>query len=234
MNQLPFSHALSLLLTTLGLTGCLGSAPDAKSGSTGEYDECASGLIEDFEDGNAQILERDGRAGYWYPEADEDGTTITPDGEFEPTEGGAAGSKRAGHVQGKTADGQNVWAGMGFTFANPKQLYDASKYRGLSFRARRGKTGTPIVIVRVPDGQTDPEGGVCKDCWNDFGAKLTLTEDWKTYVLPFDELQQEPGWGEQKSEIDSSKLFGLKLQVKARNLEYDIWVDDIRFVGCKR
>jgi hypothetical protein len=53
-------------------------------------------------------------------------------------------------------------------------------------------------------------------------------------VLPFDELQQEPGWGEQKPEIDSSKLFGLKLQVKARNLEYDIWVDDIRFVGCKR
>jgi endoglucanase len=229
MSVLPILFGCALLTT-----GCLGSTSDAKSGSSGDFDECPSGLIEDFEDGDAQILAQDGRGGYWYPEADEDGTTITPDGEFEPSDGGAQGSKRAGHVQGKTADGKNVWAGMGFTFANPKQPYDASKYKAISFRARRGKTGTPIVIVRMPDAQTDPEGGECKDCWNDFGTKLTLGEDWKKFVLPFDELQQEPGWGEQKTELATTKLFGLKFQIKARNLDYDIWVDDIRFVGCRK
>ena len=53
-------------------------------------------------------------------------------------------------------------------------------------------------------------------------------------MLPFEELHQEPGWGEQKSEIASSKLLGMKLQVKSPKTDYDIWVDEIRFVGCKR
>jgi hypothetical protein len=217
------------------LSGCINSVPAGDDASGGPEDarSCPLGSIDDLEDGNQQITTHDGRAGYWYTFADAEGTTIAPDGEFESTSPGAASSKQAARIAGHTADGKNVWAGMGFTFANPKQPYDASKYRGISLRARRGKTGTPIVVVRVPDAQTDPEGGECKDCWNDFGAKLTLTEDWKKYVLPFDELQQEPGWGEQKSEISTAKLLGLKLQVKARNLEYDIWVDDIRFVGCR-
>jgi hypothetical protein len=52
-------------------------------------------------------------------------------------------------------------------------------------------------------------------------------------VLPFDELRQEPGWGEPRSEIDATRLFGLKFQLKAASRSYDVWVDDIRFVGCK-
>jgi endoglucanase len=222
------------LCAVLGLLGggCLGQASNAKASSDGSLAECASGVIEDFEDGDAQILAREGRSGTWYPEADEEGTTIAPDGEFEPVEGGAAGSKRAAHFRGKTADGKNVWAGIGFNLANPKRPYDASKYTGIAFRARRAKTATPLVIVRVPDAQSDPEGGECKDCWNDFGARLELTPEWKTYVLPFDQLEQEPGWGEQKPELAANKLFGLKFQVKAPSTAYDIWVDDIHFVGC--
>jgi endoglucanase len=220
-------------LPSLLLAGCLGQANTAKTGPAGDAEPCPSGLIEDFEDGDAQILPREGRSGTWYPEADEEGTTIAPDGEFESVEGGADGSKRAAHLRGKTADGKNVWAGIGVNFADPKRPYDASKYRGIAFRARRGKTATPLVIVRVPDAQSDPEGGECKECWNDFGARLELSPEWKTYVLPFDQLEQEPGWGEPKPELAASKLFGLKFQVKAPSTVYDIWVDDIRFVGCR-
>ena len=166
-------------------------------------------------------------------EADDEGTTIEPDGEFEPSDGGARGSHKAGHIAGKTAAGKNVWAGMGANLTDPKHPYDASKYRAISFYARRGKAGTAHVIVRIPDANTDPEGGVCKDCWNDFAAQIELSEQYRQYVLPFEELRQEPGWGEQRAEIDAQKLFGLKWQIKAPSTTYDIWVDDIRFVGCK-
>jgi hypothetical protein len=216
------------------LVGCLGQKSNATASFAGNLAACPSGLIEDFEDGDAQILEREGRSGTWYPEADDEGTTIAPDGEFEPVDGGADGSKRAAHLRGKTADGKNVWAGIGVNFANPKRPYDASKYSGIAFRARRGKAATPVVIVRVPDAQSDPEGGQCKECWNDFGARLELSTEWKTFVLPFDQLEQESGWGEQKPELAVSKLFGLKFQVKAPSTAYDIWVDDIHFVGCQR
>jgi hypothetical protein len=220
------------VLALLFCSGCAGLAGSAKSEAS-DFGECAAGLIEDFEDGNHQLLERDGRGGFWYLEADEEGTTIEPDGEFEPSDGGALGSAKAGHIAGKTAAGRNVWAGMAVNLANPKQPYDASKYRGISFYARRGKGGTPNIIVRVPDANSDPEGGVCKDCWNDFAAPIELTEHYRKYVLPFDELRQEPGWGEQRSEIETSKLLGLKFQLKSPSQSYDIWVDDIRFVGCK-
>ena len=84
MSQAPISILTVLFGCALLSTGCLGSASDPKTGAGGDFDECPAGLIEDFEDGDAQIIAQDGRGGYWYPEADEDGTTITPDGEFEP------------------------------------------------------------------------------------------------------------------------------------------------------
>lgn len=227
-----FHRLSSALLGLLIATGCGGSGAGAKSQS-GEFAACPAGLIEDFEDGNHQLLERDGRGGFWYLEADEEGTTIEPDGEFEPSDGGVNGSQKAGHIAGRTAAGGNVWAGMAVNLTNPKQPYDASRYRAISFYARRGKAGTSQIIVRVPDGNTDPEGGVCKDCWNDFAAPIELTEQYRQYVLPFDELQQEPGWGETRSGIDQSRLFGLKWQLKSPSKSYDIWVDNIRFVGCK-
>lgn len=213
--------------------GCgLGTAASAADGGA-EFADCDAGLIDDFEDGNHQALERDGRGGFWYLEADEDGTTIEPDGELEPADGGALGSHKAAHISGRTSSGNNVWAGMGLNLANPKQPYDASKYRAIAFYARRGKTGTSRVIVRVPDANTDPEGGICKDCWNDFAATVELTEHYRKYVLPFDELHQEPGWGEPRAELDARKLFGVKWQLKSPSTNYDIWVDDVRFVGCK-
>jgi hypothetical protein len=225
---MPKIFALALLFAC----SCAGAQGGAKSDSGG-YAECQSGLIEDFEDGDHQLLQQDGRGGFWYLEADEEGTTIEPDGEFEPSDGGALGSHKAGHIAGKTAPGSNVWAGMAVNLANPKGLYDASKYSAISFYARRGKGGTSHILVRVPDKNSDPEGGVCKDCWNDFAAPIELTEQYRKYVLPFDELRQEPGWGEEHAEVDSQHLFGLKWQLKAPGKSYDIWIDDVRFVGCK-
>ncbi len=231
---LPFVCALLSMgcISSLSKNDERATTTDGRSVSLEGMSSCTLGKIDDLEDDNAQILVQDERAGYWSVFADDEGTTIAPDGEFVSTEGGAAGSKHAARITGKTADGKNVWAGMGFSFANPKLPYDASKYKGIAFYARRSKTSTPVVKVRIPDTNTDPVGGVCKDCWNDFGAQLVLTEDWKRYVLPFDEISQEPGWGEKQPELLADKLLELKFQIGSRNVEYDIWVDQIEFVGC--
>jgi endoglucanase len=223
-----------MAVTLLPLGGCISSLTTSDDASAGPADakSCPTGSIDDLEDGNQQIAAHDGRAGYWYTFADEEGTSIAPDGEFETTDQGAAGSKRAARIAGHTADGKNVWAGMGFSFANPKLPYDASKYRGIAFYARHAKGSTPVVKVRLSDTNTDPVGGKCKECWNDFGTQLVLTPEWKRYVLLFDEIAQEPGWGEQKEAVASGELLELKWQIGTRNVDYDIWVDGIEFVGC--
>jgi hypothetical protein len=207
-------------------------AGDDASGGPEDARSCPLGSIDDLEDANQQITTHDGRAGYWYTFADAEGTTIAPDGEFESTSPGAASSKQAARIAGHTADGKNVWAGMAFSFSNPKLPYDASKYQGIAFYARHGKGGTPVVKVRLSDTNTDPMGNKCKECWNDFGAQLVLTPEWKRYVLLFDEIAQEPGWGEQKEAIAEKELLELKFQIATRNVDYDLWVDQLEFVGC--
>jgi endoglucanase len=219
------------VLSSFALSACVG-AKAASAGGASEFDECAQGMIDDLEDGNGQILPLEERAGYWYTFADEEGTTILPDGELVPAKGGAAGSQLAARIKGKTADERNVWAGMAFSLTNPKGTYDVSRYKGISFYARKGKGSTAVMVFRMPDANSDPQGGVCKSCWNDFAAQLTLTDHWQKFVLPFSELKQEPGWGERHEEPALDKVFELRWQIKTRNVDYDIWVDQIRFVGC--
>ena len=224
------------------LAGCITSVPvepaPGKRGAHSEtavgpsLSECASGAIDDFEDNNSQILPHDGRGGYWYTYSDNVGTTVTPEDEFVPSAGGAAGSAKAARISGKTGDRKNVWAGVAFPFTNPKGPYDASKYKGISFWARRGDKSTSNVYLRVPDVNTTPDGGVCKDCFNDFGANVELTPSWRKYTFSFDMLKQERGWGEPRPHIVASKIYELQWQIKTRNVDFDVWIDDVRFVGC--
>ena len=84
-------------------------------------------------------------------------------------------------------------------FVDPKAPYDASKAAGISFWAKRGENSTGKVRLKVPDVNTDPEGGVCKEpnneCFNDFGYDLNLTTDCKQYIFPWKSMRQMPGWG---------------------------------------
>jgi hypothetical protein len=234
---------LASVVAAATLAACITSIPDVastpKSAPTRaavgpDLRECPSGVIDDLEDGNSQILTNEDRGGYWYTYSDSFGTTITPEDEFAPSAGGANGSSRAAHISGKTGDRKNVWAGMAFALANPKGPYDASKYKGISFWARRGSNkSTAQVYFRVPDGNTTPDGGVCKDCFNDFAANVKLNTQWTKYTFPFDSLKQEPGWGEPRPRITPSKIYELQWQIKTRNVDFDVWVDDVKLVGCE-
>jgi endoglucanase len=67
---------------------------------------------------------------------------------------------------------------------DPKAAYDASAFGGIAFWARRSPETAARVRVHLPDRNTDPDGGVCTECYNDFGADIVLDADWKKFAVP--------------------------------------------------
>jgi endoglucanase len=84
----------------------------------------------------------------------------------------------------------------------------------------------------VPDNQTDPEGKICKECFNDFGLDLSLTEQWQEFTIPFTSMKQIKTWGSKFPGINPAQLYGMQFQVNEPNATFDVWVDDIAFTGC--
>ena len=232
----------------LAVGGCIapqasgpGAAPGsaASIGGASAFTDCGpDGMIDDGEDGNNQNLPVGNRGGYWYTFIDKTGsTTVTPmageqGGTFAMTEGGVNGSKFGANFKGKIASGASVvFSGMGVNLVDPKDKYDASKYTGIAFFAKRGQDSVGKVRLKVPDMNTDPDGGVCSECFNDFGGDLNLTPEWKKYVFPFKSMKQEPDWGApHKPHIVPATIYGIQWQVKVPGANYDIWVDDLQFV----
>jgi endoglucanase len=234
---------------TLGLFALLGALPTLSAGcvTPGSRPENAAGaalktcgpdgVIDDFEDNNNQITVSGDRGGYWYTYVDAKGSTVSPEpgdsgGVFAPVEGGN-GSKYAVEVKGKLAAQSIVYAAMGLNFEDPKGPYDASQYAGITFFAKRAAGTASKLTVKLPDGNTDPDGGNCSACYNDFGYTVNVGEQWTRYVLPFHDLKQEPDWGApRKPHVDASKLYAIHFEAKTPGSDYDFFVDDIEFV-CK-
>jgi endoglucanase len=229
--------AIFILATAAAVAGCI---PKAQSGNaagaenTPEGRPCGGdGVVDDGEDGNNQVLPAKGRAGYWYTFVDTSGSSVAPVGQFSMAQGGADGSTYAAHMTGKVGTAQIVYAGMGLSFTDPKTPYDATAYKGLSFKAKKGP-GTAKVRLKVPDVSTDKDGNVCTECFNDFGADIELTEKWTTYVFPFASMKQLPGWGAPRPPaIDPKQLYGVQFQVNSPGTIFDVWVDDLKFTGCQ-
>ena len=226
----------ALAFSAAATSGCLKPNPEAAKGAA--LKECGpTGQIDDFEDNNNQNLVVDNRGGYWYTFADKTGTTVWPEvgdagGTFTPSEGGY-NSKYAAEFKGKIGTAAIVFGAVGMNFQDPKATYDASKYEGVTFFAKRGPNSTGKVRLKIPDKYTDPEGGVCSECFNDFGVDLNLSEQWTRYVLPFRDLKQLEGWGApRKPHIDPTTLFGMQWQVNVPGADYDMFVDNVAFI-CK-
>lgn len=190
---------------------------------------CPEGMIEDVEDNNDQIRQQEGRGGYWFSFYDAEGTTISPKSELFD-QGGPQGSKYFAHAKGKMAtSGTSIYAGIGFNLADPKSLYDASKYQGISFWAK----GNATVRFKTPDVQTEPGGDRCTSCYNDFGVDIALYPEWTRFTVPFSKLKQQPGWGDSAPAVASDALFAIQWQVSKPGAEFDFAIDNVEFVGCK-
>ncbi len=188
------------------------------------------GLLDDFEDGDTQVSKLADRSGYWFASGDPNGSTIDPK-PLTSSDGGAGGSRKALHVEGHTASDSGAWGVLwGANFVGDG-VYDASKYAGISFKAKLAGSSTKTVRFKVSDINTHPDGGVCKSCWNHFGTNIDLTPDWKEYKVTFAAMKQEAGWGDRFPAITPSKLFSINWSV-GPGQAFDVWIDDVKFLDC--
>jgi len=242
MFPLRLSLAGLVLVTP---AGCIGvSAKPAALGANAPVTACragaqpaSDGIIDDFEDANTQLTPEGGRDGYWYPSKDSMGSTMEPD-PFAPAEGGADGSQAALHFFGKTVSGDATlaWgAAVGLRFMNaPEAPYDASKYAGVTFKARVDEKSTRNVRLKIGDVNTHPDGHVCKGCYNHFGKDFKLTPKWQQYTVLFSEAQQLPDWGDPRpTAIVPGKLYSMDFAIAPGQPNYDVWIDDVQFLVCK-
>lgn len=252
LSSLRAASTLTLGLTLSLSTGCVGSkstpaeSPGTDGASTPESASApakelpsainagstpSESLVDDLEDGDHRTVVADQRGGYWYTYADKT-STIEPAEPFTLAEGGAGDSKYAARMHGTIGTEQYPYAGLGFSLAEPKAPYDLSQCTGISFQAKKGSSeSTSLLRFKVGDINTVPEGGVCKDCFNDFGSDVFLTEEWTEFSTAFKDMKQEPYWGEPQPAIDASRVYQLQWQVKDR-APFDIWIDDVKLVGC--
>lgn len=233
-----FRRAVALSALVLG-AGCIDASKVAVCpAGPGAPKPCASGmrpaddgLIDDFEDGDTQVAKVADRSGYWFASHDPSGSTIDPSPLAISQPG--AGSEKGLHVFGQTSSASDAWGSLvGANFVE-QGVYDASKYAGISFKAKVGASSTKNVRFNVGDVNTHPDGGVCKTCWNHFGKDLQLTTDWQEYKISFAELHQQAGWGDQFATITPSKLIAIYWAI-GPGKAFDLWVDDIRFVECSQ
>jgi endoglucanase len=190
--------------------------------------------IDDAEDGDGKILPFDKRSGSWSSYHGKGESSIEPavGTPFTMSPGGANGSKYAARIHGRSAPSGEPWVGLALSFTDPAGPYDASCCQGISFWAKKGQGSIETVRFNVGDGNTVPEGGVCKQCYNEFGVDLGFTDEWKQFTLPFAWLHQQSGWGEPFPKLESDRLYHLHWEINYRDHAFDIWVDDVKFVGC--
>lgn len=206
--------------------------PAAGQGSCANGEQPATdGLLDDFEDGNTQVALLGGRDGYWYKAVDDKGSVLEP-ADFGSSEGGADGSSRAMYVHGKTSSSDGAWgASVAMNFVNDG-TYDASKYIGITFKAKAGK-GARKFRVKVGDVNTHQKLGVCTQCWNHFGTEVRLTEEWAPYTIYFDKLRQADGWGDPRPPaVTQAEIFNLDFSID-KGVDYELWIDDVSLVECK-
>ena len=237
-----FTTSMSILLLGISLGACHerwdAADPGRQKLPKGRACPAEIGMISDGESANKTNFIA-GRGGYWYTfldTKDNGGSDIWPTsgalgGTFEMSDGGANGSSHHARMRGSVGGGDIVYAGMGLNFVDPKGMYDASRYRGIAFWAKKNPGSTARVRLKVPDAQTDPDGKLCRQCFNDHGYDLVLGDDWTLYTIPFDEMRQED-WGPKDAGIDPARIYGIQFQVSEKGAPFDISVDELHFTGC--
>ncbi|MCH2109585.1 MAG: hypothetical protein MK135_09660 [Polyangiaceae bacterium] len=213
--------------------------PSLANSSAGRTCPGLEAMIADCDDNNNQTNVAGGRGGYWYTFADTAGTEVWPTsgalgGTFEMSPGGAENTPYGARFKGTVGVGSGpMQAGMGLNFLDPKGAYDASAYGGIAFWAKKGPGSVGKMRVKIPDETTDPDAGICSECYNDYGMDITVTENWQRFILPFSKLKQLEGWGKPRGfSVSRDAIFGIQFQVDQQGQAFDIWVDQIQFTGC--
>ena len=191
-------------------------------------------LIDDFEDGDQRPFRQFKREGWWFSSADSTPGEITPKpGAFEaeplPEQESTPDNRMAAHF---TASGYSDWGvSWGTTLSwvedGIKCPFNASAFDGVRFKAKG--QGRVRVHLGIPETvPKDQQGGRCKEkCWDTHSRVVMLTDNWETYEIPWEQLQQW-GWGTE-AKFDPSQVLSLQFAVDSKNLPVDFWIDDVEF-----
>jgi endoglucanase len=236
----------SHILLAASLTACAGSAPPAAEAAPPvvasaalttvsaskkcELADADDGLVDDGEDGDFKIAAVGGRCGGWMVGKDDKSTLEPKDHKLIMTKGGPDKSKMAVHIKGNTAAVDTACAAT-FLILACGDMYDATKYAGLSFWAKTEAKAPAKIRFVVTDGQTDPKGKIDNLCASHFGKNLDIATEWKKYTVSFADFTQ--GAGEPRfASLDAHRLFSLGWAV-GEGQDFDLWVDEVRFARCK-
>lgn len=192
--------------------------------ATASTGACRDLLLDDLEDGDARSSGSPGSSGSWASFKDTDGTSMSPE-PFAVAAEGAQGSKHAAHIAGKTGNGRATWAGIELE-SQAGTPYDLSPWARVCFRAR----GSGRARFDVLDVNTAPAGGICQQCYNNFGAFFSLTPSWQEHCVAFDEMTQAGRWGDPQPAVVREKAYSLSWTMRERTTDYDLWIDDVRLV----
>ena len=190
-------------------------------------------VIEDGADADPQHQ----LGGYWFSYADNSGSSVHPPpatlgGVFSLEARRAEDPAFVARMFGVVGNSEPHFVGMGFNFSDPREPFDASAYRGFAFLAKGGAGATTNVRVSVLDGNTDPQGELCDECYNAFGFDLELTPEWRPYTLYFAQATQEAGWGKPRPEsIDPQSLYAVQFQV-TRLGSFEVSITALSFLRC--
>ena len=196
-------------------------------------------VISNFEDGSTNMSSKlYGGGGAWNAVIS-GGTIATP----FVVSGGANGTAMAVHFVGtltNKGDGQYP----SFTLQGMlKQsgTYDASMFDGIRFYYKcpaDDKAPTRRFNITIPATLPASNGGTCSDqCYNHFGADLSMTGDWVQKTFSFSDLKRQPGWGSIVTPPDfTDHLKELKTIEWTHNAgntagsyPIDYWVDEVEF-----
>lgn len=220
--------------------GSAGAAGSAGSGTGGDPMMVDLAHLDDMEDGDAAIDALDGRNGYWYVggDATKGATLEPPSAKFVMTDTQGDRSDYAASVK---ATGFTDWGSvMGFNFVEIARVvnpYDASKFCGVRFWGKAAADKT-AVIFRVPDGDTHPNGKVCKEggtnndaCYDHFVQKTPFTAAWQQFSVKFSSLTQlGTGYHPADGKLKTDKLYSLEWALPNGVKTYQIWIDDVAFL----
>jgi len=184
------------------------------------------GLIDDFEDGNNQILVRDGRDGVWHVFDDGSaGADLSLQNPPVPDNNGVNDSRHAMHLSGS---GFRDWgAGMGLELRGGVLPYDASPHSGIRFWAR-GAPSLRLVFVQQ-DLATGYECATCSagssECGIFYGAEVTLTPDWSEFSIPWSALTQ---YAQGSTRFAADRLLMIQFEAPPTD-RFEFWLDDVSF-----
>lgn len=230
---------LALALIWAVLAGGCNSAFDIHEGQPrAQCSDPLGLLIDDMEDGVADICPLSGRHGAWYTVGDGTSADLTVGSmlDYKPTliPGGRGASRYAARF---TGSGFTDWGALlGFNLnavGLAVQPYDASNTGGIKFWMKSNAAVSvnfliPETVLPANGGQCDPNAND-PNCNSHFAFKIAApSADWAEYEVPFSALTQQY---EGKATWNPQLLLGIQFLV-GPGAAFDVWIDDVSFYYC--